>query len=106
MLQLLLFSGLAFFVCLPLMRRTLTISLDWDWFWRRFLEALSSEFAVRGSRAHIRFMLTVERRVERFIARLYRHHGPHGILARTWPTGSTVLWVGVMLGGLLLIYYL
>ncbi len=46
------------------------------------------------------------RRIENFIARLYRHHGPHGFLARTWPTGSTVLWVGVMLGGLLLIYYL
>ncbi len=106
MLQLLLFSVLAFFICLPLMRRTLTISLDWDWFWRRFLEALSAEFALRGSRAHVRFMMATERRVERFIARLYRHHGPHGILARTWPTGSTVLWVGVMLGGLLLIYYL
>ena len=49
-------------------------------------------------------METAERRIEKFIARLYRHHGPHGFLARTWPTGSTVLWVGVMLGGLLLIY--
>ena len=44
--------------------------------------------------------------IERFIVGLYRHHGPQGILARTWPTGSTVLWVGMMLGGLLLIYYL
>ena len=33
-LQLLLFSGLAFFLLLPLMRRTLTISLDFDWLWR------------------------------------------------------------------------
>ena len=33
-LQLLLFSGLAFFVLLPLMRRTETISLDADWLWR------------------------------------------------------------------------
>ncbi len=33
-LQLLLFSGLAFFVMLPLMQRTLTISLDFDWFYR------------------------------------------------------------------------
>ncbi|SLN76922.1 Na(+)/H(+) antiporter subunit D [Oceanibacterium hippocampi] len=32
--QLLLFSGLAFFVGLPLMKRTLTISLDVDWFFR------------------------------------------------------------------------
>ncbi|MBT8115926.1 MAG: Na(+)/H(+) antiporter subunit D, partial [Arenicella sp.] len=33
-LQLLLFSGLAFFLLLPLMQRTKTISLDTDWLWR------------------------------------------------------------------------
>ncbi len=32
--QLLLFSGLAFFILLPLMKRTSTISLDTDWLWR------------------------------------------------------------------------
>lgn len=36
-LQLLLFSGLAFFVMLPLMKRTLTISLDVDWLYRKLL---------------------------------------------------------------------
>ncbi|MCH8841108.1 MAG: hypothetical protein IH831_10665, partial [Planctomycetes bacterium] len=35
MLQLLLFSGLAFFLMLPLMERTLTITLDFDWFYRK-----------------------------------------------------------------------
>ena len=39
-LQLLLFSGLAFFVMLPLMKRTLTISLDFDWFYRRLFPFL------------------------------------------------------------------
>jgi multicomponent Na+:H+ antiporter subunit D len=39
--QLLLFSGLAFFVMLPLLKRTLTITLDTDWFWRRLLPALA-----------------------------------------------------------------
>ena len=33
-LQLLLFSGLAFFVMLPHLKRTLTISLDTDWMWQ------------------------------------------------------------------------
>ena len=41
-LQLLLFSGLAFFVMLPLMKRTLTISLDIDWFYRCLIPKLSS----------------------------------------------------------------
>jgi multicomponent Na+:H+ antiporter subunit D len=36
-LQLLLFSGLAFFVMLPYLKRTLTITLDTDWVWRRLL---------------------------------------------------------------------
>jgi len=33
-LQLLLFSGLAFFLLLNYMKRTLTITLDFDWIWR------------------------------------------------------------------------
>ena len=41
-LQLLLFSGLAFFVMLPLMKRTLTISLDFDWFYRSFGSVVSN----------------------------------------------------------------
>ncbi|MBL1141042.1 MAG: Na(+)/H(+) antiporter subunit D [Proteobacteria bacterium] len=40
-LQLLLFSGLAFFVLLPLMKRTLTISLDFDWFYRKLAKMIS-----------------------------------------------------------------
>lgn len=36
-LQLLLFSGLAFFVMLPMMKRTLTISLDFDWVYRKLI---------------------------------------------------------------------
>ncbi len=106
MLQLLLFSGLAFFLCLPLMKRTLTISLDWDWFWRKFLDRLAREFAVHSSVAHSSMMDDIEKGVQRVIARLYRHHGPHGALAKSWPTGSTALWVALMLGGLLLVYYI
>ena len=36
MLCLLLFSGAAFFVLLPVLQRTRTVSLDSDWLWRRF----------------------------------------------------------------------
>ena len=35
-----------------------------------------------------------------------RHHGPDGVLAREWPTGASTLWVVVLLGICLLIYYL
>ncbi|HRI06391.1 MAG TPA: Na(+)/H(+) antiporter subunit D [Nannocystaceae bacterium] len=39
-LQLLLWSGLAFFLLLPILKRTLTITLDADWFYRRFFPGL------------------------------------------------------------------
>jgi multicomponent Na+:H+ antiporter subunit D len=33
-----------------------------------------------------------------------RHHGGGGLLARTWPTGSMLLWVAVLLGASLILY--
>ena len=46
------------------------------------------------------------RRLTRFLEGVYRHHGPQGVFARTWPTGSTVLWVAVFLAAFLILYYL
>jgi len=37
---------------------------------------------------------------------VFRHYGPEGTLARTWPTGSMVLWVAVLLAASLVLYYL
>ena len=109
MLQLLLWSALAF----VFLRRTglyppelKSVNLDLDWFYRKFLNELGKEFAELGSRMHLRFMTRLERRMKWFIAGVFRHHGPEGILARTWPTGSTVLWVAVLLSLYLLIYFL
>ena len=34
------------------------------------------------------------------------HYGPEGTLARAWPTGSMVLWVAVLLGASLVLFYL
>ena len=106
MLQLLLFSGLAFFVMLPLLRRTLTISLDWDWFWRKFGKHFAAEFTLQGVRAREGFVNGCLFRIERFVQQLYRHHGPHGVLARTWPTGSMVLWVALLLFAYLFLYFI
>lgn len=43
MLGLLSFSGLAFFVLLPLLKRTETVTLDLDWIWRRFIPKVWKE---------------------------------------------------------------
>jgi multicomponent Na+:H+ antiporter subunit D len=53
-----------------------------------------------------RLYATVEQVVVTFMYVLLRHHGPHGKLAATWPTGSMVLWAVVLLGICLVFYYL
>jgi len=103
-LQLLLFAGFAFFVLLSQMRRTLTISLDFDWFYRKFLHQLADEFTLRTARIREQLEDRAYARVRALIGNLYAHHGPHGVLARSWPTGSMVLWVALMLGCTLLLY--
>jgi multicomponent Na+:H+ antiporter subunit D len=103
-LQLLLFAGFAFFVMLDQMKRTLTISLDFDWFYRRFFYAFGMVLSGRVSSARNDLEQRVAARVSRGIANLYAHHGPQGILARSRPTGSMVLWVALMLGCSLLLY--
>jgi multicomponent Na+:H+ antiporter subunit D len=103
--QLLLFAGFAFFVMLKQMRRTLTISLDFDWFYRKFLKEIGKEFTVRTSEARDTQEANLRAGLQRVITKLYEHHGPHGMLARAWPTGSMVIWVAAMLGLSLLLYY-
>ncbi|MGE0118638.1 MAG: Na(+)/H(+) antiporter subunit D [Dongiaceae bacterium] len=104
-LQLLLFSGLAFSVMLPQMRRTLTISLDVDWFYRRFGAALARESIALASRVRGGAERSVRDRVDRLVA-FFRTHGPDAALARSWATGTMVLWVAVLLAINLILYYM
>lgn len=109
-LQLLMFSALAFAF---LMRTGLyppelkSTNLDTDWFYRRAFPAAWNHVVIDyGGSLWSGVLAPAQRRVERFVAGLYRHHGPEGAMARTWPTGSTALWVAVMLAGFLVIYYI
>jgi|GEM_PF-4831820 len=45
------------------------------------------------------------RRIKPLFDAIYLYHGPQGILARTWATGSMVLWVVILLGIYLIAYY-
>ncbi len=105
-LQLLLFSGLAFFVMLDYLKRTPTITLDFDWLWRVAGPAAAKAFrrALRQTRAGLTAGLAHGLSILGvFIARQRR---PDGMLLRSWPTGSMSLWVMVMLLAHLAIYYL
>ncbi len=107
-LQLLLFSALAFTVLMrtgiypPELRST---NLDTDWFYRRFGRFVQRVAYPIGSETYTGVRRIAVRRIERFVGQLYRHHGPQGVLARTWPTGSMVLWVAILLAGYLLLYF-
>ena len=106
MLQLLLFSGLAFFIMLPYLKRTLTITLDWDWLYR-WLGPRAIRLATRVlDRWHLQSRSGFLRHLGTLFGTLFLYHGPRGILARTWATGSMVLWVVILLGIYLVAYYI
>ena len=104
-LQLLLFSGLAFFVMLPYLKRAPTITLDTDWIWRTPLPAI-----VRAVHRGINAVTEgLARGLERYGTALteitVRHQSPGGLLARLWPTRGMALWVLLLLLGYLVLYY-
>jgi multicomponent Na+:H+ antiporter subunit D len=110
-LQLLLFSGLAFFLLLPLMKRTLTISLDADWLWRvlmyRIAAALTAATAAVGNGLSASTQALLSRLQSLAMRHLSTGDGKEksGVFARTWPIGSTALWIAVLLTGYVLVYY-
>lgn len=105
-LQLLLLSGLAFFVMLDYLKRTPTITLDVDWLWRVAGLAVARVFgdALRSTREGLGASLA--EKAEALDTTIRRHRRPEGMLMRSGPTGSMALWVMVMLLANLLFYYL
>ena len=105
-LQLLLFSGLAFFVMLNFLKRTPTITLDVDWFWRvAFTSAAHAGYVFwRNLRVRITNVLGVKSTA--LCSLISRHRNNDGILLRPWPTRIMAMGVMVMLLAYLLVYYL
>ena len=108
-LQLLVFSALAFSW---LMRNGIyppekrSVNLDFDWLYRGPGKrlALGSLDAVAMLR---RTLAAAAQRAGAAVGRRVRfHHASQGVLARTWSTGDMALWVALMLGAYLLVYYL
>ena len=107
-LQLLLFSGLAFFLLLPLMRRSHTISLDSDWIWRVLLlrSCLALYNGAERLGGALRSQITVG--LDGLKSRAEDHFGSSlpkaGVFARSWAIGSTALWIAALLIAYLLTY--
>ena len=108
-LQLLLFSALAF---TWLMRRGLyppelrSVNLDSDWVYRRALPRLIRHAAAVFKPLETGLRQAGLRAVHAAILRTERHHGPTGLLGRTWTTGDTAMWVAILLGVYLILFFL
>lgn len=113
-LQLLLFSGLAFFLLLPLMKRTETISLDVDWLWRVAAPSLVRRLmdAMAQLKAYGKRLEATNRDLMRHLTSHYLGQ-PHtadseerAMFARSWRIGTTALWIAILLSTYVLIHYL
>jgi multicomponent Na+:H+ antiporter subunit D len=81
-------------------------NIDVEWVYRRFGPRLVSFVAMAVG--------SLDRMVRdgfmgiyrQLVYQMYRHHGPQGTLARTWPTGSMTLWVAILLAATLILYFI
>jgi multicomponent Na+:H+ antiporter subunit D len=105
-LQLLLFSGLAFFLMLGWLRRTLTITLDTDWLYRKLGLRLARDLGLIGQSSRIWLSRKATRAIATTASRLEQTDGFRGQLARSMPTGSMAIWAIVVLTVLLILSYL
>jgi len=99
-LQLLLFTGLGFFLLLKHVGGEPRISLDTDWFYRRpgprLVERAGAWLAAMDAGLRAAFM----RRLRAVLDQLAQLHAS-GRLARGWPTGSMALWTAAVLAVLI-----
>ncbi len=107
-MQLLFFSALAFTWLklsglYPPEMRAINIDMEWTWRWLgpRAINRLTQVL----SRWHTHRRTDFLRHLGHLFGTLFLYHGPRGILARTWATGSMVLWVVILLGIYLVAYY-
>jgi multicomponent Na+:H+ antiporter subunit D len=109
-LQLLLYSGLAFFLLLPLMKRTLTISLDTDWLWRVLLLRTATAAYTAITLLGTSLQGHIGKRLDALLARAESHFGGGqtraGVFARTWSIGATALWIALLLTAYVFVYVL
>lgn len=103
--QLLIFAGFAFFVFLPMMKRTLTISLDFDWFYRRLFYRLGGAF-FNGFWRIDTALRTMFVSKASDLKVYFTEHSPSGILSKSRPSSSMVIWVTVLLAAYLIASFL
>ncbi len=82
------------------------VNIDVEWSYRKLVSSIFARLAPLGIAAHRSVFDRWRRWLDQFFTQIYRHHGPYGILARTWRTGSMAMWTAILLATYLLVYYL
>jgi multicomponent Na+:H+ antiporter subunit D len=104
-LQLILFSILAVFLMLPVLKRTETITLDFDWFYRSLGRYIVLVIGVLGKLPARISVIVAKKAVKKGVRAMYSIHHPEGVLAKNRSLGVNVLWMVALLGVYLVIYY-
>jgi multicomponent Na+:H+ antiporter subunit D len=78
-------------------------NLDFDWVYRRLGNRLVRWLDAAAAVVWQWLVAGVQAQAKRANDGLHRHHGPDGVLGRTWPTGTMAFWTTVMLAAYLLL---
>jgi multicomponent Na+:H+ antiporter subunit D len=81
------------------------VNIDVEWGYRWLGPRVVSQVMQVLNRWHAHRRIDFLRHLGTLFGTLFIYHGPQGILARTWATGSMVLWVVILLGIYLVAYY-
>ena len=81
-------------------------NIDVEWFYRRLAPRAVQRVGRLVSSTGDAAARALQGGNKSLMRSVFRHYGPEGTLARTWPTGSMVLWVAVLLAASLVLYYL
>ena len=83
-----------------------SVNLDADWLYRRAGARVTGFVGGAAGAVDRVFRGVVMNAVRGGIRGAFRAHGPRGVLARTWPAGSMVLWVSILLTAFLFLQLL
>lgn len=108
-LQLLVFAALAFVFLIKsglYPAETPSVILDFDWVYRRLLPKLVRAFATAFGPIDRGLRDAALAGVGRIMATVQRYSGTDGMLAKTYPAGSMVAWVLILLAVYLVFYFI
>lgn len=107
-MQLLLFASLGVVVLMQMKLyppEVPGVNIDAEWGYRKLLPAFG-RWVFDWYQVFLgRVLAQGKRWLERTFSEIYRHHGPGGVFARAWPTGSMAFWMTLLLGAYLVVYY-